>query len=941
MLFVRSTQRVLLGVSTHRNEILSLVSMFTVLTVTVTYVGKRNRWFERFKSWLLNTTGNYFASHHLLKTAFRESVLPKIHDRSRIHSHPISAAWRSSANVFAKYVASITGMGLFTFQGSNVDRKHNIRMYRSYHWSKDVQVPYSGASPKTDDLVTMVDVDYYVQMDEFLLNCDNAVLLYAFQPNKAAESTKEFCFRFYPDNSVEYKVKGGAEYKHQVWNYNVDVVTVAGWWKTKVYLVDRRAANLHHEYVLLLPIAYWNGPFAWLANWWLSHGKLEHLKPVRGDFVVIDSISDEGHLRSVAKLGNYLSATVPVEDVEALMHVATTSSQKLGNATTLSWMHGDRPCSAVLTEYVRQLVRDNPPTVFPAVEGVRTYNITKSVEEVDNDLKPLMVSYMSPLIHAAYVAADTVSNEKAAIEGRVIIPRAEAKEMAKQPSKFLLQCMDEFVEFLSETNYDCAYTSQYCADPSLCGVHPPVLLDPVDMEEVYLRQNRPSQRSLLERADAAMPVDLAKTFLKAESYQKCSDPRIITTYDTVIKREYSAYIYALTEHVQRYRWYAFGKTPAKIARIVADICVRSNVGVNCADANRMDGHVAEIVRKFELMILLKMFRKEYHGEIIALHGKQYNIKAVTDLGVKYNIEFERGSGSPETALFNTIISKFVDYFARRLSDIEPYCAFNAPGIFGGDDSLASQISQTIIGGEAVVQAGAAIGQVLENVEFKFGSRYVNFLSRYYSSLVWYGHPDSICDLPRILSKLHVTVALAGFTPLDKLAQKLTGLALSDINTPVIRDLVRTALRLGMKYVKPDKRIAGWWSQYNLVDGVPVNWPNDFPSDELFEYVEHLLPDADFEVLYKALNNCQELSGLLELPLIVTPKEPPPHPTNFVTVVTGDGNTDLLEPKEPKICRRYNEGKCKGHCKFSHVKVCKKFQSNSCNRVNCKYKHVKM
>ena len=96
---------------------------------------------------------------------------------------------------------------------------------------------------------------------------------------------------------------------------------------------------------------------------------------------------------------------------------------------------------------------------------------------------------------------------------------------------------------------------------------------PVDMDEVYQNQARPSQRRLLDQAEFDSPKEyVIKSFMKKEAYGKPTDPRPISTVDTVFKRDFSAYIYSLAKHLKTMEWYAFSKTPLEIATIVADIC---------------------------------------------------------------------------------------------------------------------------------------------------------------------------------------------------------------------------------------------------------------------------------------------------------------------------------------------------------------------------------
>jgi len=357
------------------------------------------------------------------------------------------------------------------------------------------------------------------------------------------------------------------------------------------------------------------------------------------------------------------------------------------------------------------------------------------------------------------------------------------------------------------------------------------------------------------------------------------------------------------------------------------------------------------------MLLAAYFRLEYLEEVSELHRNQYFVKAKTTLGVKYDINNQRGSGSPETALFNTILAKFCDYLARRLRSDEPCKAFSAKGQFGGDDSISPDIETSHL-----VKASAMVGQNVENVEFYRGEPGVNYLSRFYGKAVWYGSCDSTCDLPRALGKLHVTPNLGQFTPLVKLQQKLLGLYYTDRNTPILSEIMTAADRLGMDWhCKSEPLLENWWTKYELL----VNWPNDFVDDEA-ELLDRMLGKYDLTALKNYLIHCTDIKQLLTMPLITNPEDISVKvgTTTKYTVVDDTIHLRLksttlpleIKDREQKIeqaaapastekqadiCWHYIDGKCKAKpCKFQHTKVCKFYLDGSCKSDKCKFLHVK-
>lgn len=845
---------------------------------------------------------------HQLRAEFRSTPVPRI-TRSSGHTHPESAAWRSSATTILRSFASRLGFGTYVLQKSSIDVKRGFSGGRTYWWFKDVSVPADYAEPGSNDVIALVDVDYYVDMPMFLVQYEHPVMLYTFQPKVPACASGEYSFTF-TDNTVHYSVSGGASYEHLVWDYGVDVLYVSTGLTTRAYVVERKPADQHHEYVLLVPIGSWYGVWALFVNM-LSGSTLRRLSPTFGAFNVMDEQTMTGRRRHVSKAGAYNVATVDMQTFDALSSVVATASLKVGFATVQSWVP-DRHSASVLLEYFRVGQAVQPPLVYAPADGVLKYQVVPDLREFEPDCDALMVAYMSPVVPMTYVPDKSANNEKAAVAGRIVNPALDAKAMTNgPPSAYLLQLIDEFVGLLIPTPHE--------------GV-------PVEVEEVFVRQDRPSQRALLNNADASLPHRTAVTFLKQEPYQKTSDPRIITTYDAVDKREYGRYIYALSDFVQKQPWYAFGKTPVEIATIVATICSACVTGVSASDLEKMDGHVSQLARDVERAVLLRYFQRKYHVDIVDRHNGQFNLRARTKSGFKYDLGVARGSGSQETSLFNTLLSKLIDYIKRRNADIPPVEAFQALGIFGGDDGLAAEIRPGLIGGEGDKKAAAMIGQRLTVDEYLLGESGVNFLSRFYSDRVWQGDNASTCDLARMLGKLHVTPRIDGFTPVQKLAQKLMGLELSDQHTPVVAQILAAARRVGMEYAPFDHRLASWWAQYK-----DDNWPNR-PVDDEHAYVTSALPDVDVTKLYAYLDEVKEPTDLLVMPCIVEQKVPVVVPKQ---AVINDVVVPAVAPQVVGCCKDYVARKCHDPCPrfLRHVKICGDFVKGKCDRSNCKYEHV--
>jgi len=899
---------------------------------------------------------------HVIRSAFRETPTPAINPFNPSHTHPESGAWRSSLTVMARYVCAKVGLRPFVYQASSVDVRDGFDYSRDYRWAKDTSVPASDLEAKVGDLMVITDVDYYVDISSILLSSNVPVLLYTLQPTAVACSEGEFAFTFDKNNQVHYIVSGGASYKHGVWNYGVDIVSVSNWFTTRYYQVERRRANDHHEYVLLIPTGTWKGVSSLFARF-LCSDKIERLKVAFGDYAILDHKTQDGMFRSVGRLGEYNCANVPVKTFDAVASLVKTSTVKVGIASIHSWMGEEKLHkfgASVLAEYFAQKQFGiKPGVIYSPADGMRSYQIVKSITTFEPGHKSIMTAFMSPVYPCAWVPDKSKANEKAAVEGRNLLPKAEAKQlMMGAPTKFLMQTMDEFVKFVVPDDEK----------------HANVL---ASVEDIYLRQGRPDQRSLLEQADGMMSEPKVKTFLKGESYLKPGDPRLIGVHATVNKRNYARVIYPFADFLLKKEWYAFGKTPREIAEAVASMA--KNAGFRHLlgfDANRMDGHHSSVLRDLELMTLLRYYGREYHTFVSENHRSQFDVDAKTKQGVKYRIDDDLASGSMGTAPLNTLCAKFIDYLARRLAGWEPKEAYEADGMFGGDDGVMETMSQNpdAPGGDLLVKAAAMVGQSLEVEFFHFSMPTVNFLSRHFSSNVWNGDPSSTCNMPRALSKLHVTVNLGEFSPLQKLSQKLSGLAKTDRNTPILKEIIAAAERVGLDlHAETDRRLTSWWHQFDE----DVNWPNS-PIEDEWEFLNGWFPVQDTTALYQYLAKLKRPEELLLMPVIcgIDDVKVKPHPRSDVVVdetvihaaapaveevkdtealptsvtSTNDNSAQgftLVGPRRKvekleKFCISFVKGKCNADpCRFPHVVGCREWlHKGTCARGDkCKFKHL--
>jgi len=866
-------------------------------------------------------------SPNTLRLMFRETPRLDLKKPLMNHTHPVSASARTGASKWMDYFASRLGLVPYYIQMTSSDIRASREGSRSYFWEKDLSVGPSITSVKGSHILCLSDVDMYMDMNAFLTEHWNPVLISTVQPDQAAKGSGEYSYLFLSDNQLEYRVSGGAVYKHHIWNYGSDFLTVIEgvklyrpWQVVSVYHVDRISMSPDHYAILLTPMRRFVTIFGFIP---IKHEPLRRFEPVmcledaekvQHKFVKIRYCKAAGQSISLAKLGSYSCATVAASIDDAIAAQARISRVALTTAQTET-ISGitDKTSILVLTEYHRlenNLIGDY---MFPVEESVWRYQFKPA--RFDPDAKPMLKPFMNPIVPLCFAPDVCKNNEEASIEGRIQELVANRVEVKMTPR--LMRSMEAFFRMLVPERNKQTYV-------------------PEDDDVVFAKQNRPTQRRILEQA-ADDPSHLSrepiKSFMKKEAYGKVTDPRVISQIPPKNKLKYSKYIYVVASILRRAPWYSFGKTPLQIATRVAMICSKAKRNIVKTDMFRMDGNVSPLAREIEHAFLLWVFSPNYHQELNEVHATQHNQYGFGMFGTKYETDSTRLSGSTETADMNSFLNAFMAFDDIYNSpyegvDLTPEEAYALLGEYGGDDGITPDRDVA-----HYTATCASIGQVLEAEEVKKGDVGVDYLARLYGPEVWHGDPTSMCDVKRQLSKLHVTVSLpASVTPIQKLAEKLVGFSLSDHSTPIIGDLYARMCTVCPE-VFPGQlgTLGSWIAPYAAhFDDIDEQYPNDYDS-WMDDEVSRTLPTFDTDKFNRWLGKCKEADDFLRPPQCVD--DPPAPVVKKPVVVAGEIKVPVAEgsvvtpPKAEKPVVKDVLKKCKftkAECKFG---------------VACKYIHV--
>jgi len=787
------------------------------------------------------------------------------------HPHGTSAANRSSGSTMIDLLGKSLGRTMWFYQCSRADQRNGRIGSRTYYWGKDFGAAPAPFEPRGGDCVAMVDVDQYVDMPAFMTKHFRPIILYTFQPSKVADTTKDYSFTFDAQNSVEYVVRGGATYRHPVWNYSSDTITVFKLWNwrgwfvpssyipfwTTVYNVDKRQMDDHHQLICLTPLAQWRGGAALLARG-LGANMLKRLKISCGDFLRMLHIGTDGPVMSTGRVGEYIHVETPPEVDSALAITARTSKVGLTAYQVKSQIPEAQNAAMVLYEYHTQKNPGYHSRTFAGAEGVRRYQFIGGV--YDPDAKPSMVAYMQPLVDGAFCPDKTECNDRRAVKSRITDVKSEPNL-----TPMLMKFVDEFV------------TLFLCPDEVFRGTGDSYegRLLPVDYQDVYEKQTRPTQRRIIAENEMAQPKRVGKSFMKREAYGKVQDPRIITTLNGRDKVDYATYIYAIGHVLKRHRWYAFGRTPIEISLEVVRVASEAETHVGKTDFHRMDGTNNEVTRYLEKQLLIRAFAPEHTETIIDLFRAHHGIMCYMSSPqgtVAYDPGFARLSGEVATSAFNTMINACVAFVAWRMTRndlgrfLTPTEAWCRLGIYGGDDGLSADLSAGVYH-----RAAKMFGMSLDYEPVKRGQRGVAFLNRCYGPDVWHGDPVSHSDIVRALAKFHTTTNMPpNITPLMKLTDKAFAYWLSDRNTPVLGQFVSKVIELSDEIVFKNLG-SNWFAQFESGEQFPNDcrdWMSEDATDSLAQFNVNKFEDW--------LASVTELEHLLSPPHFCDPL--PPRPT---------------------------------------------------------------
>jgi hypothetical protein len=712
------------------------------------------------------------------------------------HSHPQAAQLRGVANAMMDNFALMLGKPLYSVSCSRSEQDHSSGN-RLFYFAKDLQQNYKFDRLTANSIVKMTDVDYYVDMPQYLNG--NDVLLYTFVPQAVAGTTHNGSYRVLPNNQVETHINGGANYVHPIWDYETDHIITRHWWGSSFYLVEQKILSDDRRLIYLNYIRSVYGPLGWiLPGYTIKHrqmvfGEMAYVKFMQGD-------KDPVVKHSFAALRDYTTAVVEDKTLVTirarLLHAAKPTMSDIERVLRSQDVKEPDVIAGILylammDPLLSKLIVSNPNypiTKYEAGDNVYT-PIGRNVLE---DGKPAMRKITEPFMLDAAHPSRSQNSDQACLQGRI----HNVKNPVKKVPPFYYQCLKEFSTFIVPD-------------------HLANTLVPEDYDFIHKSWNRPNQRALLERVKHMLYYNkpcVVRSFQKAEAYGKVAHPRNISTLPTGHNARLGQYVYVFAAHVMKNQhWYAFGKHPSEVADIVYTKTSKSITAIP-TDISKLDGSGGPFHTDIEASVLVRAFAEPYKDELSALIRREASINGFTSYGLHYIANDNTLSGSSKTSVRNTLVTAGVSYVAYRCAGFTPEQAFDALGIYGGDDGINYDIDPAIL-----VKVFAKTGLVLKADVVQMGSP-VPFLGRYF--LDPWTCTNSVADVPRQLRKLHLTASPPSVPRDVVLKRRAEAILITDPETPILSDWAKAVLRIVNVTDKEAQRYAhltasdvSYWSKY--------------------------------------------------------------------------------------------------------------------------------
>jgi hypothetical protein len=835
-------------------------------------------------------------------------VMRMTNAQPRNHSHPTAAIMRRNANMFMQQACMTLGRRSYNFQLSPTQQRLTNAGFRTVYCAKDLQMAYQNDELKSDDVIVLTDVDYYVDMSTILRG--NPALAYTFVPLEVAGTTEDGIYTTHADNTVETITNGGSRYRHLLWDYDNDHVVIDTWYGAYIYLIEQIKVTETRRIIYFNPVRF--VPF--ILGWILPGRRLRRRTFNKAGVMYskFTKTNDEGVVElwhSMAYAGDTPACTIRSDTFQAAyIRLITNKTPHISDVERYFSTHNvaNTLHAATLFFHIYQncpgVFNERPELITPCVEQKDTHSYQSVDGLASEDGKPTMRAVWPGYGNGiAFSPVKSYNNDKACLKGR--IEEVKNKRYPIPPSYY--SYLHEFVGHMVPSSRMGSVT-------------------PLSYEEIWDRFSKPTQRAKLAQADYAMQGKATVlSFQKVESYGKLTAPRNISTLPMAHNAIMGQFTIPIMTHIFKLcHWYAFGKHPREVSQILF-MKSQGTISATASDFTKLDGSIQEFFRDGFDMIAVAALHRQYHAEWLRNSKKERNTKCRTAHGLKYESDSTILSGSSLTSLLGTFVNALIMYIAYR-TGYDSEQAWARLGVYGGDDGVSFDLPAVWVRNTA-----AKFGMLCEASESCVGEP-LTFLGRIYPD-IWTS-PASMADTKRQVGKLHLTGSPKIVPDFLVLFRKAQGLRCTDENTPFLTAWCDSVMRIvrtqhcaepeNHKYWHLTKADIAYWSKYETPFEVfsDIEHARGIVAEqfgitvaELVDYERRVSDAKTLQDLY--FTDVIRIPGKVALKAVVAGEVQ--HP-----VQTRDVQAEILKAQDLKLslCRYARRGeKCPyDHCKFVHT-----------------------
>nr|WPR18277.1 MAG: RNA-dependent RNA polymerase [flactilig virus 1] len=788
------------------------------------------------------------------QNAIRPVVEPLVGRLALTHEHPESAALRNAAASAITTACAELGFDQHCLQAADCESRGAVSETLIYHWFRDLVRLYRVDLVRENAAVTMVDVDYYVDM-RAVLATGKPVILYTLMPEKAADRCGDYTYRFEGDEVVADS-GNGVVYRHELWDYRVDQVTAATQTVLTLYDVCRLRLAANRYVVCFVPRLHL--PVLACVPGFKLPPMLRRRRIGTNGVTCLASAAEPTKLSLALQHPlAFDSITLEVEIVEIVRRrlEAMTASRVLDISDTARWLESlnlfKGPAAQVAALLLVKYVSGQPvelgdvPTLMDMRErpAVRSQAVQSGsgrppvappsfVPPGDGDGRAVGAVLTPPLVEQPAVApVRAPAQDVVTVHRRVIEPANRARPP------------------LIYGKWACAFVSRVVPDEKRG------LGRPIDLRQVIDHQIKPMQRLRNARAGPwhVAPFNVehiaVRAFQKAEAYSGAKPARNISQVPVGHCLALSGYLLAMKKAVLvDHRWFGPGRDPAETTRAVEDIVCHGSVVAR--DFTNFDATISEWVFKHVTVpACMRWVASDQADSLRKLLMAETNAKAKTRFGVTYSPGFGRLSGSPTTSDHNTIINAFVSFCGFMQAGYSIGRAWDALGIYYGDDSLESYPSTVDV---HMASAASALGFTVKTSRLARGP--YPFLGRYFTG-GW-----SFADPWRTMAKIHATYSRSESSGVV-LANRIAGYMVTDAQTPILGVWCRRVMEILVEQGVVPKMSSmdhdDWWRCSQA-------WPQTGLDRDAFLAVTGLAA-GEVDQLEDAINRSRQLDELPTIP----------------------------------------------------------------------------